>query len=164
MSVILTICMTGSSGTMPGKCLTPPGSVLGGSKPPLPSPTRAKPSFSNATSKLHPAEHSPRNGCNSSFAAKDFAPTQFPRSGSRDCHAACEFAGQAGCQPREPPSPCEPARVSFATSAAPRHPSQNWFQIRHHQDKSRANGRLRLAFVLAARLTGKSFEQAWLNF
>ena len=69
MSVILTICMTGSSGTMPAKCLTPPSSVLGGSKPPLPSPTRAKPSSSRATSKLPPAGPSPRNDCNSSFAA-----------------------------------------------------------------------------------------------
>jgi hypothetical protein len=25
----------------------------------------------------------------------------FPRSCSRDCHAACGFEGQAGCQPRE---------------------------------------------------------------
>jgi hypothetical protein len=69
MSVILTICMTDSRGTMPAECLTLPSSVLGGSKPPLPSPIRAEPSSLSAISKLPPAEHSPRNDCNSSFSS-----------------------------------------------------------------------------------------------
>jgi len=39
-------------------------------------------------------------------------------------------------------------RVTFAPS--PRPGSRLWCQIRHHQDKSRANERCRLALVMAA--------------
>ena len=30
-------------------------------------------------------------------------------------------------------TPSQPGRVKFATSTAPHHPPQNWFQTRHHQ-------------------------------
>ena len=36
-------------------------------------------------------------------------------------------------------TPGKPGRVKFATSPAPSPLTQNWFQIRHHQDKRRAN-------------------------
>ena len=46
--------------------------------------------------------------------------------------------------------PSMTGRVEFTTSTAPQHPSQIWFQIRHHQDKSRANGRDQFACVMTA--------------
>ena len=49
-------------------------------------------------------------------------------------------------------TPSMPGRVSFATRTAPRHPSQIWFQNRHHQDKSHASRRHSFAHVLAATL------------
>ena len=72
--------------------------------------------------------------------------------------------GQAGCQARER-SPHARLVVSNL-QPAPRHVprSRIWFQIRHHQDKSRANGRHWLTVNWAARLTGKCFVTACSNF
>jgi hypothetical protein len=52
-------------------------------------------------------------------------------------------------------TPSMTGRVKFATSPAPHPPSQTWFQIRHHQDNSRANKRHRLACVLPANVASR---------
>ena len=78
---------------------------------------------------------------------------KFPSSRSRGCHPAClKHEGQAERQPRERSS--HECLVVSNLQPAPRPipRSRNWFQIRHHQSKSRANDRRRFPYVFAANL------------
>jgi hypothetical protein len=87
----------------------------------LPSPTRAKPSSSSATSRLPPAELSPRNGCNSPFAApaenEDCrvppSGTGFVRQGSA-LRTTCRARVERRRTTRQR-SPCKSASVSGPT-------------------------------------------------
>jgi hypothetical protein len=58
---------------------------------------------------------------------------------------ARSYAQDANAPPRQ-----VPARVTSETSTAPHPPSRNWFQIRHRQGESRANGHHRFTFGLPA--------------
>jgi hypothetical protein len=53
-------------------------------------------------------------------------------------------------------TPSMTGRVKFATNTAPRPPLAIWFQIRHHQGNSGANGRRWFAFIMAAILAGNA--------
>jgi len=47
-----------------------------------------------------------------------------------------------------------PGGAGFETGTAATPPSPDWFQTRHHQGKSRANGHCQLAYLLPAILAG----------
>jgi hypothetical protein len=67
-----------------------------------------------------------------------------PRSRSRVCHPACGDTGQASCQSRERSPHFSLVVSNLQPDLRPCHPSQNWFQTRHHQDTNRACGHLTL--------------------
>jgi hypothetical protein len=102
------------------------------------------PGLGNDSSSSNPLTRDP-SGDGRAKGIAIISPFAFP------CLASClQTQGQASCQSRErSPQQC---RVVSNLQPAPRHlpRSRIWFQIRHHQDKSCANGRHRLPITCAA--------------